>query len=138
MLMENSELCIGYTFRNRCHLQLALVHKSANNVVNNERLEFLGDSILTSIVAAELYLNSKEPPAVLAPAKSTRTRNSNLVRVARAHNLGAWLVLGAREQADGGRDKPSILGDMVEALIGAAFLDGGMDAAYKVVKFLGI
>ena len=140
MTSETSLAVLGYKFRNVLYLNLALTHCSASNLPNknNERLEFLGDSILTAIVAAELFLNSREPPAVLAPAKSARTRNSNLYRVAMAHNLGDYLILGARENADGGRTKPSILGDMVEAIIGAAFLDGGMDAAHKVVKHLGI
>ncbi len=129
------EEAIGHCFQRKSLLETALTHSSfANenkrNIEHNERLEFLGDSVLSIVVAD--YLFRQNPP--LPEGELTRVRASlvcegALSAFAKQVDLGAFLRLGKGEQANGGRGRPSILSDAFEALIAALYLDGGLEAA---------
>lgn len=138
--MDKLEKEIGYRFLDRSLLETALTHSSYANerhgeqVQSYERLEFLGDSIL-GLVAAE-YLFAHEPP--LPEGQMTRLRaelvcEASLHRTALALSLGDAMRLGKGEEHTGGRTRPSILADMVEAVIAAIYLDAGMDEARRFV-----
>ena len=114
-------------------LQQALTHRSARNT-NNERLEFLGDSILGYVITKWLYLNFP----LLSEGKLSRMRSSlvkgeNLAEVARHYNIGNDLILGVGELKSGGFNRSSVLADAVEAIIGAVFIDQGIDVAEKFI-----
>lgn len=138
--METLEAKLGYSFRDRGLLENALTHSSfANenrgNPGSNERLEFLGDSVLGMVTADFLY---KEHPD-LPEGDLTRTRaalvcEESLVEVADLLDLGAFLKLGRGEEAGGGRERPSIRADAVEAVLAAVYLDGGLAEARKIVQ----
>lgn len=125
------ETRIGYRFRDRACLRQALTHRSAG-VPHNERLEFLGDAVL-GLVVADL-LGRRFPDAAegeLSRLRARLVRQPSLARVARDLDLGAQLRLGAGEKASGGHERESILADAVEALLGALYLDGGLDTARR-------
>ncbi len=119
-------------------LQLALTHRSFayenGGLAHNERLEFLGDSILGQAVTVMLYTeNPTLDEGDLAKRRASLVSSVALAEVARSIGLGAYLRLGRGEEQTGGRDKSSILADTVEALIGAAYLDRGADEATALV-----
>jgi ribonuclease-3 len=139
--MEPLERKIGYGFRNGILLGTALTHSSYANenrnegLSSNERLEFLGDSILGLIVADFLYQRYPWMPE----GRMTRLRaelvcEQSLVHVAHELGLGAYIRLGRGEDHSGGRERQSILADAVEAVIAALYLDGGMDVARAFVE----
>lgn len=134
---------IGHTFADPSLLDTALCHRSwcAENPGGhpNERLEFLGDAVLGAIVAEELYQAFPEADeGWLSRARATVVRATTLAETAEHLDLGAAIRLGKGEEATGGREKPSILSDTLEALIGAVHLDGGRDASRAVVlRLLG-
>lgn len=134
---------IGYFFKNPDHLKEALSHKSfaseSKTSVYNERLEFLGDSVLAAVVAHHLYRSHPdEDEGTLSKKKSQLVSRPNLARWAAEIDLGAHLLLGVGEETTGGRSRQSLLGNALEALIGAVYLDGGYDAAEKFIRgFLG-
>lgn len=118
---------IGYAFRDPELLQMAMSHRSVDGA-NYERLEFLGDSILNFIMAETLFLkypNAQE--GELSRLRANFVKGDTLAEVARELSLGEHLRLGAGELKSGGRDRSSILADAVEALLGALYLDGGLD-----------
>lgn len=127
---------LGYSFSDLSLLQNALTHRSFG-IPNNERLEFIGDGILNCVIALALY---RRYPA-LAEGDLSRLR-ANLVRQDALHqlaislNLGRFLRLGEGELKSGGSQRPSILADGVEALIGAIYLDGGFETAQSVIARL--
>ena len=132
---------IGYSFHNEDLLQTALTHSSWSNEHGcghegcYERLEFLGDAVLGMISARYLY--SCSPP--LPEGQMTRVRaelvcEENLYRVAQELDLGKWMRLGKGEEQSGGRERTSILADMVEALIAALYLDGGIGPAEALIR----
>lgn len=127
---------LGYSFRNRALLETALTHSSyanenrASGIVCNERLEFLGDSVLGVTVAVFLYRHFPDMPE----GRMTRLRaelvcEQSLHRVALELHLGDYLRLGKGEEHNGGRKRASILSDAVEAVIAAMYLDAGMETA---------
>ena len=127
---------LGYSFRNRALLETALTHSSyanenrASGIVCNERLEFLGDSVLGVTVADFLYRHFPDMPE----GRMTRLRaelvcEQSLHRVALELHLGDYLRLGKGEEHNGGRKRASILSDAVEAVIAAMYLDAGMETA---------
>jgi ribonuclease-3 len=138
--MKDLQQTLGYSFQNAGLLENALTHSSCANesrgrLSSNERLEFLGDSILGMVVADHLYRTHPDLPE----GELTRTRASlvceeSLVEVARAWNLGAYLRLGRGEEAGGGRSRPSIQADAVEAVLAAVYLDGGIGSARKIIQ----
>ncbi|MEA4955107.1 MAG: ribonuclease III [Pseudoflavonifractor sp.] len=138
--MKTLEAKLGYSFHDRTLLENALTHSSFANenrgsLGSNERLEFLGDSVLGMVTADFLY---KEHPD-LPEGDLTRTRaalvcEESLVEVADLLDLGAYLKLGRGEEAGGGRERPSIRADAVEAVLAAVYLDGGLAEARKIVQ----
>ena len=114
---------IGYQFADEHLLESALTHRSAS-VHHNERLEFLGDAILSFIIANELFQHhSRAREGELTRLRASLVRRETLVRIARDIDLGAFLTLGAGELKSGGRARDSILADAFEALVGAVYLD---------------
>ncbi|MEO6034140.1 MAG: ribonuclease III [Verrucomicrobiota bacterium] len=136
---ENLQSDLGYTFKNVGLLQLALTHPSLGHelgpsVETNQRLEFLGDSVLGLVLTAELYEKFprfSEGPLTKARAQMVNSRS--LAHQARRINLGAHLILSRGEKANLGRGRTSALSDAFEAVIGAIFLDGDYEAAREFV-----
>lgn len=131
--MEEFESKVGYAFQDRAWLSEALTHSSygyEKSVPFNERLEFLGDSILGFVVARELFNQFPEADeGTLSKLKSVLVSSRSLARKAQELGLGPFLRLGKGERKAGGHKKSSILADAVEALIGAMAQDGGLQAA---------
>ena len=124
---------IGYQFNNTDRLRQALTHRSYG-ASHNERLEFLGDSVLNCVIAAELFhLFPQQDEGSLSRLRASLVNQQSLHEVALKIELGPELLLGEGELKSGGVKRPSILADAIEALIGAAFLDGGLDAARGLV-----
>jgi len=131
---------IGYVFKDKSNLLLALTHSSyanenkGNGIMSNERLEFLGDSVLSIVVSDNIYLKYSH----LSEGEMTRARanvvcETSLMKCANAIGLGEFLLLGKGEELSGGRTRASILSDAFEALIGAIYIDGGLAKAKKFV-----
>ena len=126
----------SYRFANRALAELALTHRSAARV-NNERLEFLGDAILGFLIADELLRRFPESPeGALSRKRSLLVNQQTLADIAVRLELGEILVLGPGELKSGGKKRESILADAVEAVIGAIYLDGGLEVCRKVVLSL--
>ena len=131
------EESIGYIFKDKELLQKALTHTSyayENNVQSNEKLEFLGDSILEFISSKYLYQEYPE----LKEGEMTKVRASvvcekSLYKIAKLHNFSDFLNLGKSEQKTRGNQRPAILADSVEAVIAAIYLDGGIEPAEKFI-----
>ena len=139
-MIKDLESAIGYRFRNITLLQNALTHSSYANerwhdsLKSNERLEFLGDSILGMAVAEYLYKNFPDrPEGELTRMRADMVCEKTLASVAARIGLGQHLMLGNGEEQGGGRNRDSILADAVESVIAAAFLDGGMAAARQFI-----
>ena len=138
--MKSLEEKLGYTFQDRGLLDNALTHSSCANesrgrLQSNERLEFLGDSILGMVVADHLYRNHPDlPEGELTRTRAALVCEDSLVEVAEALRLGEYLHLGKGEEAGGGRKRPSIQADAVEAVLAAVYLDGGIGSARKIVQ----
>ena len=134
-----SEFCdsVGISFKNLENLDQAFHHRSLTNeqkgVKNNERLEFLGDSVLGMVTASYLYRNSDNPEGDLAKIKSSVVSEKALAPVALKFGIDKLLLLGHGEEMSGGRKKPAILADCMEAIIGAYYLEQGYRAAEKYV-----
>ena len=135
--MERLEKSIRYTFSNKELLNKALTHTSnayEHGVESNEKLEFLGDSILefvSSIYLFENYSNLKE--GEMTKVRATVVCETSLYKVAKMHNFSDFLHLGKSERQSGGEDRPAILADSVEAVIAAIYLDGGIEEASKFI-----
>ena len=141
--MLEIEKIIGYQFNNNTLLFTALTHSSFANenkgeVPFNERLEFLGDSVLQLISGEKMYReNPKMPEGDMSKHRAALVCEDALASYAKEIRLGDYLNLGRGEEQSGGRERPSILADAFEALIGAIYLDGGLAPAKKfVLKFL--
>lgn len=143
-MIKDLENAIGYRFQNITLLQNALTHSSyANerwhdNLKSNERLEFLGDSILGMVVAKYLYQTFPDrPEGELTRMRADLVCETSLAQMANSLHLGQYLLLGHGEEQGGGRNRPSILSDAMEAVIAASYLDGGMEAAAALIhRFL--
>jgi len=139
-MIKDLETAIGYRFRNITMLQRALTHSSYANerwhdgLMSNERLEFLGDSILGMVVAEYLYNTFPDrPEGELTRMRADMVCEQALANVANKIGLGDHLLLGHGETQAGGRNRNSILADAVESVIAASFLDGGMEAAKGII-----
>ena len=138
--MTTLEEKLGYTFQNTALLENALTHSSCANesrgkLQSNERLEFLGDSILGMVVADHLYRNHPDlPEGELTRTRAALVCEESLVEVAAELNLGEYLRLGKGEESGGGRHRPSIQADAVEAVLAAVYLDGGIGSARKIIQ----
>jgi ribonuclease-3 len=130
---EALQEALGHRFGEAQLLRQALTHRS-HGTPHNERLEFLGDSVLNCIVAAELYSRfGSLREGELSRLRASLVREQRLHEIASGLALGDFLRLGEGELKSGGFRRPSILADALEAVIGAVFLDGGFDAARRVV-----
>ena len=132
------ENIIGYRFKNKDFLQEALTHKSfageRRNVKHNERLEFLGDSILGAVVADYIYNQCPHvEEGVLSKIKSNLVSRRNLYVWGKQMDLGRFMLLSHGEICTGGRERDSIISNAVEAVLGAVYLDGGYPAAESVI-----
>jgi len=124
---------LGYTFAEEANIVKALTHRSASKQ-HNERLEFLGDAILGMVIAKGLYLRfPKQPEGKLTRMRSSLVKGDTLAEVAREFDLGELLLLGPGELKSGGFRRDSILADAVEAIIGAIYLEAGMDKCEALV-----
>jgi len=129
-LTQRLHRTIGYTFGDHELLALALTHRSVSGSHNNERLEFLGDSILNFVIAEALFNQfSKAREGQLSRLRATLVKGDTLAEIALAWDLGQHLNLGSGELKSGGFRRESILADTVEAIIGGIYLDKGMDTA---------
>lgn len=127
---------LGYEFTQPSLLHQALTHRSYGSP-NNERLEFLGDSILNCTIAAELYRSyPRLAEGDLSRMRAALVKEQTLSDIATHLNLGDELFLGEGELKSGGFRRPSILADALEAIIGAVYLDSGFDQAAKMILFL--
>ena len=140
-MIKDLENAIGYRFRNISLLQNALTHSSFanerwhNSLLSNERLEFLGDSVLGMLVADYLYRSfPNRPEGELTRMRADMVCEQTLAKVAGRINLGKHLLLGNGEEQGGGRTRNSILADAVESVIAASYLDGGMEAAQRFIE----
>ena len=140
-MIKDLENAIGYRFRNISLLQNALTHSSYanerwhNSLLSNERLEFLGDSVLGMLVAEYLFRTFPDrPEGELTRMRADMVCEKTLAAAANRIGLGNHLLLGHGEEQGGGRSRESILADAVESVIAACFLDGGLDAALNFVR----
>jgi ribonuclease III len=125
---------VGYVFSDRDLLVRALTHRSFG-AAHNERLEFLGDSVVNCAVALELYRKFPDlTEGELSRLRASLVSQPSLAAIAQAHAIGAHLRLGEGELKSGGAQRPSMLADALEAVVGAAFLDGGFEAARNLVR----
>ncbi len=132
---------LSWRFSDHALLARALAHRSWCAEVageeSNERLEFLGDAVLGLVVTDHVFRTYPTlPEGELAKVRASVVNSSVLAEVATGLDLGSWLLLGKGEDASGGREKPSILADAMEAVIGAVYLDGGWSAAQSLVLWL--
>ena len=131
-MRETHELeeALHHHFKNPALLVTALTHTSyANEAKHNERLEFLGDSVLSIVVAEYLFTHSSLPEGDLTRMRASLVCEAALFEFAKQISLGDYLRLGRGEERGGGRCRPSILSDAFEAVIAALYLDGGMETA---------
>jgi len=129
---------LGHTFKNEALFQQALTHRSHSSL-HNERLEFLGDSILNCVVASLLFDRyTKIDEGDLSRVRANLVKQQTLYEIAQRLELSQFLRLGEGELKSGGFRRPSILADTLEALLGAIFLDAGFEVARKVIRDLYI
>ena len=128
---------IGYSFKDKNLLRKALTHTSyayEHNVESNEKLEFLGDSILEFISSKYIYKNyPKLKEGEMTKVRATVVCEESLYKIAKSHNFSDFLYLGKSEVITGGKNRPAILADSVEAVIAAIYLDGGLEPADKFI-----
>ena len=132
---------LGYFFKDISLLSVALTHSSYANenkksgIVSNERLEFLGDSVLGMTVAELIYIGKPSmPEGQMTKLRAELVCEKSLAALAVALNIGDCLLLGRGEEKGGGRNRPSILADAVEAILAAIYLDGGFKPVMRVIK----
>ena len=142
-MLTKLEQGLGYTFRNKTLLENALTHSSYANenrerhLPDNERLEFLGDSILGFVVAEYLYRNFPDKPeGELTRIRADLVCERNLAEAAATIELGSYLLLGHGEEQGGGRKRDSIVSDAMESVIAVSFMDGGFAAAKEIIDRL--
>ena len=136
--MEKLQENIGYKFKDQELLKKALTHTSyayEHNVESNEKLEFLGDSILEFISSIYLYKNyPKLKEGEMTKVRATVVCEKSLYKVEKKHNFSDFLYLGKSERLSGGENRPAILADSVEAIIAAIYLDGGLEEARRFIE----
>ena len=130
---------INYKFKNPEYLYMALTHSSFANenrvldLQSNERIEFLGDSVLNIAISDKLFKDFDLPEGEMTKKRSAIVCEASLEKYARKISLGNYLFMGKGEEITGGRMRSSILADAFEALIGAVYLDGGMESASELI-----
>ena len=137
MDLEIFEKNIGYKFKNIDLLKNALTHTSyayEKNIESNEKLEYLGDSILEFVSSQYIYKNySKLREGEMTKVRATVVCEASLYKIAKQHKFSEYLYIGKSEQQSKGNEKPAILADSVEAVIAAIYLDGGLEPACKFI-----
>ena len=137
--MTGLEEKLGYKFKNKKYLSVALTHssfanESKGNISNNERLEFLGDSVLSLIVSDYIFNNCPDmPEGDLTKVRASLVCEKSLQRFSRELEIGKYLKLSHGEKRSGGAERSSILADAFEAVLAAIYLDSGIDEARKLV-----
>lgn len=138
--MNELQKVINYQFQNMGILNEALTHSSCSNesrdkyIRNNERLEFLGDAVLSVVVSEYIYLKFRSlPEGELTKVRANVVCEPSLAEQAKKINLGKYMLLGKGEEVTGGRNRASILADAYEALIGAMYLDGGIEISREFI-----
>ncbi len=132
--LEELQRKLGYNFKDVLLLEQALTHRSKGSE-NNERLEFLGDAILGFVVAEILYFKFDDAPeGQLSRFRASLVKKETLADLAREFSLGDFLVLGSGELKSGGFRRDSILADAMEAILGAMYLDGGIEGARLLIE----
>ena len=135
--MQVLEERLGHVFRNRKLLETALTHPSFggdHHVPHYQRLEFLGDAVLELAVSRYLYFELPEvDEGKLTRIRAALVREESLNRAARRIGLGEFIRLSVGEERSGGREKPSILSDVMEAVLAAVYLDAGFDEAVRII-----
>ena len=138
MELEGIEKEIGYEFKNKELLKTALTHTSyayEKHINSNEKLEFLGDSILEFLSSRYLYENYPNlREGEMTKVRATVVCEKSLYKIASKHNFGKYLYLGKSEKINGGNKRPAILADSVEAVIAAMYLDGGLEIVDNFIK----
>ena len=133
-MLEQVMEALGYTFRDEALLRRALTHPSSGKE-DNQRLEFLGDAVLQYIMSDKLYReHPDEREGALTHRRALLVCEAALSPIAKKLGLGEALVMDKGEELTGGREKPSVLCDTMEAVLAAVYLDGGMEAARGVVE----
>lgn len=135
---EELQQVLHYQFKNPALLRIALTHTSYANeskvpTTHNERLEFLGDSVLSVVAADYLFHQSDRPEGELTRMRASLVSEDALFQFAREIELGEYLRLGHGEELGGGRTRPSVVSDAFEAVIAALYLDGGLEAARRFI-----
>ena len=135
--MEKIEESINYVFKDKSLLKKALTHTSyayENKIESNEKLEFLGDSILEFISSKYLFKNFQNlKEGEMTKVRATVVCEKSLYKIAKLHNFNEFLYVGKSERKTGGENRPAILADSVEAIIAAIYLDGGLENAEKFI-----
>jgi ribonuclease III len=125
---------LGYHFKNPALLELALTHASTGCGTDYQRLEFLGDRVLGLIMAEQLYaLYPQESEGDLSKRHTALVRGETMTKAARALDVGAFMLISDSEKMAGGQNKQNILSDIMEAIIGAVFIDGGLENARNIL-----
>lgn len=131
--LKQIQKLLKYEFKNINLLKEAITHKSIKSSINNERLEFLGDAVLDLIVGEYLYHKfNTQSEGDLSKLRASLVNEDSLAKIAKELNLGEFLYLSPAEENNGGRDKQSLISDALEALMGAIYLESGLDSV-KVI-----
>lgn len=141
MELDLLEESLGYTFRNKDLLQEALMHTTYVNehkdlsLKDNQRLEFLGDTVINTVITTRLFLQfPEEKEGALTKKRAELISEGALFKIARLLGLGRFLFLGKGEEMDSGRKKASLIADAYEAVVGAIYLDSSFETALRVVE----
>lgn len=130
---EELESTLGYKFKNKKLIIEALTHKSYKQPYDNERLEFLGDAVLDLIVGEYLYMKfSKSDEGKLSKIRASLVNETGFDKLARSIDLGKYIFLSNAEENNGGREKPSLLSNAFEAIMGAIYLESGLDTVKSI------
>lgn len=135
--LDDLEKKFNLSFNNKSLLQRAMTHSSyanENDILSNERLEFIGDAVLDLVVGKYLYEHIPEAEGILTKKRAQEVCEDALVRYAKTINLGDYLLLGKGEELSQGRLKVGILADAFEAFIGSIYIDKGLEETYKVLE----
>ncbi len=135
--IKELEAFFNLDFKNKQLLERAMTHSSyanENNTLSNERLEFIGDAVLDLAVGKFLYENISEAEGVLTKKRAQEVCEAALYEYAKSFDLGQYLLLGKGEEMSNGREKPAILADAFESLLGAVFIDRGFKETYKILN----
>ena len=134
---QELEKRLGYTFKKKALIIEALTHKSYKKPYNNERLEFLGDAVLDLLVGEFLFHKFPDSDeGILSKIRASLVNESGFTLLARKINLGEYIYLSAAEENNNGREKPSLLSNAFEAVIGAIYLEGGLEVVREIAETL--